>query len=160
MHIKEGIFMKLRTVLPMLAVATFALAACAPKVDYAKFHELAVKAAEKAKEASFSKVVLDGYEIDEDGKKQEFDNITVKFEKGAYAASSITHLDEVAVAILLQTLVAENIPESDKVTYYAGGSFKVVSEEDGKKNTMEWNDLGLLTSMNGDDGKLTVKYSK
>ena len=155
--------MKLRTVLPMLAVATFALAACAPKVDYAKFHELAVKAAEKAKEASFSKVVLDGYTKDEDGKKEEFDNITLKFEKGSYSATSLTHLDEVAVAIMLQALVAENIPEAEKdekVTYYAGGSFKVEAEEDGKKSVMEWNDLGLLTSMTGDDSKLTVKYSK
>ena len=155
--------MKLRTVLPMLAVATFALAACAPKVDYAKFHDLAVKAAEKAKEASFSKVVVDGYMKDEDGNKETFDKITVKFEKGAYAATSITHLDEVAVAIMLQALVAENIPDADKdekVTYYAGSTFKVEAEEDGKKSVMEWNDLGLVTSMTGDDSKLTVKYTK
>ena len=154
--------MKLRTVLPMLAVATFALAACAPKVDYAKFHELAVKAAEKAKEASFSKVVVDGYMKDEDGNKETFDKITVKFEKGAYAATSITHLDEVAVALILQGIVAQNVPEDKdgKTTYYAGSTFKVEAEEDGKKSVMEWNDLGLVTSMTGDDSKLTVKYTK
>ena len=33
--------MKLKTILPMLAVATFALSACAPKVEYKEFHEKA-----------------------------------------------------------------------------------------------------------------------
>ena len=151
--------MKLRNVLPMLAVATFALAACASKVDYDKFIEKAKEAAEKAKDVSFSEVVLDGY-YTEDGKKQNFDKVTVKFEKGSYAATNITHLDEVAYAMVLEGLRAQNMPKSDKATYYAGSTFKVVYEDGDDKGTYEYNQYALLTSIKGDDSKLTVSYKK
>lgn len=158
--------MKLRTVLPMLAVATFALAACAPKVEYSKFHELATEAAKKAKDVSYSKVVVDGYEIDDEGKKQEWDNLEIRFEKGAYTTKSALLSDpeayakEAVAVLMLSAMTADMMPEDEHCTYYAGGSFKVVSEEDGKKNTAEFNEYGLLTSLSGDDGKMTVKYSK
>ncbi|MBP5574617.1 MAG: hypothetical protein J6X50_02600 [Bacilli bacterium] len=149
--------MKLRTVLPMLAVATFALAACAPKVDYAKFHELAVEAANKAKDVSYSKVVLDGYTKDEDGKKEEWDKITVKFSKGTFEATALTHLEEIGAALYLNVMVAQTVGESENYTYYAGGSFKL-EVKDG--DTYQWNEYGLLTSVTGSDSKLTVSYTK
>ena len=158
--------MKLRNVLPMLAVATFALTSCASKVTYKEFHEKAVEAAKKAKEVSFSKVVFDGYYEDE-GKKEELKNIEIKFDKGEFAPKSEMslsegYMNEVAVAMILQMITADVIPEDEegKTTYYAGSSFKVVSEEDGKKYTAEWNQYGLLTSMKGDGSEYTVKYSK
>ena len=150
--------MQLRKVLPLLAVSTFCLVGCASKVDYAKFNEQAKAANEKAKDVSYSKVVLDGYYTD-DGQKQSFDKVTVKFEKGSYAATDILHLDEVAYALVLEGLKAQNIPNDDKATYYAGSTFKVVYD-DGEKNTYEWNQYGLLTSIKGSDSKLTVSYTK
>ena len=151
--------MKLIKVLPMLAVAAFSLSACASKCDYAKFHELAVEATKKAKDVSFSKVVIDGYET-ENGKKQDFDNITIKFSGGVYSAITLTHLEESAAALLLTSLQASVIGEDKSVEYYAGGSFKVVGTGDNKDAKMEWNQYGLLTSMSDKDSKLTVKYSK
>ena len=75
----------------LIGVASVAmLTACASKTDYASFHSKAVEAGEKAKEVSFSKVVLSGSYVDEDGKKQSYDNVTIKFEKGSYAAGGLT----------------------------------------------------------------------
>ena len=158
--------MKLRTVLPMLAVATFALTACASKVNYEEFHKKAVEAVEKAKDVSYSKVVVGGYTKDEDGKKEEFDNVEIRFEKGAYATKSALLSDPVAYASegilvgMLTALRADMIGEEENTTYYAGSTFKVVSEKDGDKYTAEWNEFGLLTSMDGDGTKYTVKYTK
>ena len=162
---KKDYLMKLRTVLPMLAVATFALAACASKVDYAKFHEQAVEAAKQAKEQTFEKVVFDGWYKDDDGKKEEIGKVEIKFNKGVFVNKTSLLSDaelaatEMGVAFLLNALTAENIPEDEKTTYYAGGSFKVVAEDEDGKYTAEFNKYGLLTSMSGDDGKYTVKYS-
>lgn len=154
--------MKLRTVLPMLAVATFALAACAPKVSFEEFKKKADEAAEKAKEANYSKVVIDGY-IEDDGEKQTFDKVEVKVEKGVFTPKNITHLDEIAAAAILNVTTASGVAalgEDENTTYYAGGSFKVETVEDGKKNTANFNEYGFLTSVTGDSSKLTVSYTK
>lgn len=158
--------MKLRTVLPMLAVATFALAACASKVDYAKFHEKAVAAAKEAKEQVFEKVTFDGWYKNEDGKKEEIGKVEIKFNKGVFVNKTSLLSDaelagkEMGVAFMLNALTAENIGEDDDFTYYAGSTFKVeIKDEDGK-STAQFNKYGLLTSMTGEDGKYTVKYSK
>ena len=157
--------MKLRTVLPMLAVATFALAACASKVDYDKFIEKAKEAAEKSKEVSFSEVVLDGY-YTEDGKKQNIEKITIRFEKGAFATKSaalsapVAYAEELVYVAMLEGLRAQNMPKSDKATYYAGSTFKVVYEDGDDKGTYEYNQYALLTAIKGDDSKLTVSYKK
>ena len=161
---KKDFLMKLRTVLPMLAVATFALAACAPKVDYAKFHELAVEAAKEAAKQTFEKVTFDGWYKDGD-KKEEIGKVEIKFKEGVFVSKTSILSDaelaakELAVAAMLNVMVAEAIPEDEKTTYYAGGSFKVVTEDEDGKYTAEFNKYGLLTSMSGDDGKYTVKYS-
>ena len=158
--------MKLRTVLPMLAVATFALTACASKVSYSEFHEKAVEAAKKAKDVSYSKVVIDGYTIDENGDKDEWSGLEIRFEKGAYATKSTLLSDPVAFAeegiavALLTGLRAENIGEDENNTYYAGSTFKVETVKDDKKSVAEYNEYALLTSISGESGNLTVKYTK
>lgn len=154
--------MKLRTVLPMLAVATFALAACAPKVSFEEFKKKADEAAEKAKEVSYSKVVVDGY-VEDDGEKQSFDKVTVKVDKGSFVPTNVLHVDEIAVAAFLNVSTAAGVAalgEDENTTYYAGGSFKVETVEDGKKNTANFNEYGFLTSITGDSSKLTVSYTK
>ena len=149
--------MKLIKVLPMLAVAAFSLSACASKCDYAKFHELAVEAAKKAKDVSFSKVVFSGY-YTESGKKQQYDGVTIKSSKGAFVPGLAA--DEIVVAALLEAAMASVMPEDNSVNYYAGGSFKITGTGDNKDKKMEWNQYGLLTSYSAKDSKYSVKYSK
>ena len=150
--------MKLRSILPMLAVATFTLSACASKVSFADFQKKANEAMEKAKDVSFSKVVVDGY-ISSEGSKTEFDKVEIKFEKGSYTtdASLLSKESICALAMNFTFVSLAAIEEDEDCTYYAGGSFKVVDKD---KNQMEWNQYGLLTSMKTEDSKLTVKYSK
>ena len=154
--------MKLRNVLPMLAVATFALAACAPKVDFKKFNEKAKAAAEKAKDVSFSKVVVNG-EIKMSGYSVEFKDVTVKFEKNAFSGS-LTDEKQIMVVGYLNAMRAEAITESKDAVYYAGTTFKVESTSKDAEGKMEWNKYGLLTLLDtksGDDFmKVTAKYSK
>ena len=158
--------MKLKTILPMLAVATFALSACAPKVEYKEFHEKAVAAAKEAKEQTFEKVTFDGWFKNDDGKKEEIGKVEIKFNKGVFVGKTAVLSDaekaatEGSVAFMLNLLVAENIPENEKATYYAGDTFKVVVDDEGDKYTAQFNKYGLLTSMDGEsEGKYTVKYS-
>ena len=157
--------MKLRNVLPMLAVATFALAACASKVDYDKFHEQAVAASKEAGDQTFEKVVFDGWYKDDADKKQDIGKVEIKFNKGVFVNKTAILSDaelaakEMAIAAMLNLLTADKIGEEENTTYYAGSTFKVVSEQDGDKYTAEFNKYGLLTSMSGDDAKYTVKYS-
>lgn len=152
--------MKLVKVLSMLAVASFCLMGCASKCDYAKFHDEAVKAAEKAKSVKFSKVVVKGTYVDSDNKKQSYDDVKVEFDSGVFASTNITHLDEVAVALILNALTAQNVSEDESCTYYAGSSFKVVTESDNGKSTVEYNKYGLLTLIKDADSNLKVSYSK
>ena len=147
----------------LIGVASVAmLTACASKSDYATFHSKAVEAGEKAKEVSFSKVVLSGSYVDEDGKKQSYDNVTIKFEKGSYAAGGLTDttLAQAGAVIYLTAMQAQLVGESEYNTYYAGSSFKVVYEKDGNKETTLWNQYGLLTSVKSGSDSLKVSYKK
>ena len=142
----------------------FMLTACASKTDYATFHSKAGEAYEKAKEVSFSKVVVSGWEKNDKGEKEEYDNVTVKFEKGTY--STIGGLldstaKEIALAAMLNFTFASVMPEDEDATYYAGSSFKVEGKDsDGNKAVETWNQYGLLTSMKSADGQLKVSYKK
>ena len=143
------------------AAALVLLTACGPaKTTYEKFHEKAVAAAEKAKEVSYSSVVLDGSMKDDEGKTQKFDKITIKFNKGAFEATNLLHLEEVAAALLLNASCAYLAPKEDNTTYYAGNGFKISYKSDEGTKTATWNANGLLTSTVDGDAKITVKYSK
>lgn len=147
----------------LIGVASVAmLTACASKTDYASFHSKAVEAGEKAKEVSFSKVVLSGSYVDEDGKKQSYDNVTIKFEKGSYAAGGLTDttLAQAGAVVYLTAMQAQLVGESENNTYYAGSSFKVVYEKDGDKTTTLWNQYGLMTSVKSGSDQLKVSYKK
>ena len=152
--------MQLRKVLPLLAVSTFCLVGCASKVDYAKFNEQAKAAAEKGKDVSYSKVVLKGTYVDDDGKKQKYDDVTVQCTKRVFEVKSLlnTNLDEAAAIIVLNFYKAENIGEDENITYYAGSTFKIVYEKE--KQTVEFNEYGLLTSIKDADSNLKVSYTK
>ena len=146
----------------LIGVASVAmLTACASKTDYATFHSKAGEAVEKSKEVSFSKVVYSGSYIDDDGKKQSYDNITVKFEKGVYSPTNVSHLDEIAVAGVLLAARANLVGEGENTTYYAGSTFKTVYEKDGDKVQKLWNQYGLLTAVKYSNGdQLKVSYKK
>ena len=133
------------------------LTACAPKTTYAKFHEKAVAAVEKAKEKSFS-VTIKGTYKDDNGNKKDYDNVTVKWNKGSYEATNVTHLDEVAAAILLNLSTADLVGESDKITYYAGSTFKIVQKDDNGSSTTTWSKFGLPTSVKDSDSNLKITY--
>ena len=156
--------MKLRTVLPMLAVATFALAACASKVDYAKFHEKAVEASKK--ESGYKKVTLKG------SSKSSFMGATVEikfdhvYEKDGNDWKKTKGEDGAADLAALAIIVGRvsDVQEEENTTYYAGSTFKVVYEKDDDKMTEEFNGFGLLTSekgkANGSEVDLKVSWSK
>ena len=147
----------------LIGVASVAmLTACASKSDYATFHSKAVEAGEKAKEVSFSKVVLSGSYVDEDGKKQSYDKVQVMFKEGLFQTESLakTTIEQGLALILLNANQAQLVGESENNTYYSGSSFKVVYEKDGNKQTTQWNKYGLLTSVKDADSNLKVSYSK
>ena len=149
----------------LIGVASLAmLTACASKCDYAKFHEKAVAAYNESKSVSFSQVVVKGSAKDEDG-EHKFDNVTVKFENGAFKATNITHLDEVFAAAMLSAMTADLIPEDSDVTYYAGSTFKISSQDEDGKGTMTWNKYALptvvkTTDKDGGQTNYTVSYKK
>lgn len=133
------------------------LTACAPKCSYSDFHSKAVAAVEKAKEKSFT-VTLKGTYKDDNGDKKNYDNLTVKFNKGSFEATNITHLDEVAAALVLNLSTADLVGESDKVTYYAGSTFKTVTKDDNGTSTVTWNKFGLPTQLKDSDSNLKISY--
>ena len=153
--------MKLRNVLPMLAVATFALAACASKVDYAKFHEKAVEAGKK--EAGYKKVVIKGsekgtvmgvsFEVKFDH-TYEKDGNSWKLTKGEEGAASIAALEIFA-------MTADVIPEDEDCEYYAGTTFKVVFKDGDDKMTANFDKFGYLVSEKGkgESGEVDIKVS-
>ena len=154
--------MKLRTVLPMLAVATFALAACAPKVDYAKFHEKAVAAAKE--DPGYKKVTIKGSLKSSAGGM----NIDVKFdhvyEKDGHSwklSKGEEGLIVEAAALTFVSLRAEDVPEDKDYEYYAGGSFKVVMKDGDDKATVTFDKYGYVTSEKGkaDSGEVDIKVS-
>ena len=156
--------MKLRTVLPMLAVATFALAACASKVDYAKFHEKAVEACKK--DAGYKKMVVKGSEkgsimgisaevkLDHVFEKKDGKWQKTKGEDGASA--------EAAESFLLSRV--DQVLEDKDVEYYAGSTFKVVYKDGDDKMEAKFNGYGYVVSEKGKMGGLEfdvkVSWSK
>ena len=153
--------MKLRTVLPMLAVATFALAACASKVDYEKFHEKAVEAAKQ--DPGYKKVTIKGSEkgsvmgvsfevkFDHVYEKDGNDWKKTKGEDGA--------ADLAALEIFLMN--ASMIEKDDDCEYYAGSTFKVVFKDGDDKMEANFDKYGYLVSEKGkaDGGEVDIKVS-
>lgn len=166
--------MKLRTVLPMLAVATFALAACASKVDFATYKEKAVEACKK--ESGYKKFTMKGTVKEENGgakteiKLNHTYEITdsllspVKRVKGEEGAT----YDSYAYVVLMMRADTFAIAESEDCTYYAGSTFKVVFKDEDGQTTYEFDKFGYVTSMkgkssNGNDkgeGDIKVSWSK
>ena len=141
--------MKLRTVLPMLAVATFALAACAPKVDYKKFHELAVEACKQ--DAGYKKMTIKGTEkgsVMGISIEMKFDHVYEKVDgdwkktKGEDGAADLA-----AAALFLER--ADSITEEENCEYYAGSTFKVVYKDGDDKMEATYDKFGYLTSEKG-----------
>ena len=141
--------MKLRTVLPMLAVATFALAACAPKVDYAKFHEKAVEAAKQ--DPGYKKVTIKGSEkgsVMGISIELKFDHVyekdgdSWKKTKGEDGAADLA-----AAEIFLMN--ASMVDEDKDCEYYAGSTFKVVYKDGDDKMEATFDKYGCLTSEKG-----------
>ena len=154
--------MKLRTVLPMLAVATFALAACAPKVDYAKFHEKAVEAAKN--DPAYKKVTIKGSLKASGGGMSmdlKFDHVYEKDGNSWKLTKGEEGLIIEAAALSFVSLRAEDVPESDEYEYYAGSTFKVVVKDGEDKAEMTFDKFGYVTSEKGkaDSGEVDIKVS-
>ena len=157
--------MKLRTVLPMLAVATFALAACASKVDYAKFHEKAVEAGKK--EAGYKKFTIKGYEKGSYGVVSIDVKFNHTFEKDGNSWKLVKGEDDLTIkAAILEAVAlhAEDIPEADKYEYYAGSTFKVVYKDGDDEATDTYDKFGYPTSskgkVSGFEADIKISWSK
>ena len=148
--------MKLNKVLPMLAVATFALAACAPKVDFAKFQEKA-KAAVK-KESGYKKAVVKGTEKgDFFGASTElkFDHTFELDGKVWKLAKGDENLAAEAARGMLEERVTDAAVEEEKhCTYYAGSTFKVIYEDGDDKMEAQYDKFGYPTIQKGKMGGL------
>ena len=139
------------------AAALVLLTACGQsKVSYEKFHEQAVAAVKEASKKQFD-VTLKGKYKDDDG-EHNMDNVVLKWNEGAFAATNITHLDEVAAALVLSGLTADLAANDENTTYYAGGGFKAVKETDDGKSTLVWNKYGLPTSWVDGGTNVTASY--
>ena len=129
------------------------LTACGPsKCSYAKFHEEAVKAVEKAPE--YKKMTAKG-EI-----KSSLMNLTIDavLEKkdGEWELTKGDALSATAL-IVYAASTADLVPEDSGTTYYCGKGFKAVKD----KQTAVWNASGFLTSIKEDSGtSLKFSYSK
>ena len=149
--------MKLNKVLPFIAVASFCLAGCASKCDYAKFHEkaTAVKAHSYKKASvkinSSSNVV--GVSVELKGTVKYIYNggweLDANDDNGAAVQAA-------SLVYILQT--AAGVGEDENYEYYAGSSFKVVVKD--SKATTEFNGFGLLTSYKDNNTKVSISYSK
>ena len=147
----------------LIGVASVAmLTACASKTDYDTFKSKAADAVAKKGEASWKSAVFSGTYIDDNGKKQSYDNINLNMDKGVFQATNVSHLDEVAVSTLLNTVLrADYVGNDENTTYYAGSTFKTVYEKDGDKTEKLWNKYGLLTAVKYSSGdSLKVSYKK
>ena len=139
------------------AAALVLLTACGPsKVTYAKFHEKAVAAMEKAKEKQFD-VTLKG-KFKNDSGEQNLDNIVLKWNKGAFEATNLSHLDEVAAALFMNGITADVASEDENTTYYVGNGFKATRKTDDGEDKMEWNKYGLPTSLVSGGSNVTASY--
>ena len=141
------------------AAALVLLTACGPsKVSYEKFHEKAVAALNDAKEKKFD-VTLKGTYKDDDG-EHKMDNVVLKWNEGAFAATNITHLDEVGAAVILNLLTANLVGEDENITYYAGNGFKTVKTTDDGSVTTTWNKYALPTAVKGGGSSITASYKQ
>ena len=139
------------------AAALVLLTACGQsKVSYEKFHEQAVAALQEASKKNFD-VTLKGKYKDDDG-EHNMDNVLLKWSEGAFVATNITHLDEVAAALVLNGITADAVKNDENTTYYAGGGFKAVKETDDGKSTLVWNKYGLPTSWVDGGTNITASY--
>ena len=151
------------------AAALVLLTACGQsKVSYEKFHEQAVAAVKEASKKQFDVTLKGKYKDDEvyelmckykdDDGEHNMDNVVLKWNEGAFAATNITHLDEVAAALVLSGLTADKAANDENTTYYAGGGFKAVKETDDGKSTLVWNKYGLPTSWVSGGTNITASY--
>lgn len=141
------------------AASLVLLTACGPsKVSYAKFHEKAVAAVEKAPE--YKKMTCKGSVVASSITL----NLDVAYEKkdGEWELVKGDSISVAAVATII-FMTADKVTENSDATYYAGNGFKVVSQDDdGNKGTITWNAYGYIASIKsnaGELGKVDVKVN-
>ena len=122
------------------------------KVDYAKFHEEALAAAEARETCGLSKVVVKGT-VTSEGQEIKIDS-TLGAENGVLNGEGVEDMYDLVAAMIAST-TAESVPEAGEnegVTYYCGGGFKYEQKLDDLKGTAVFNKYGLLTSMTSSEG--------
>lgn len=141
------------------AAALVLLTACGPsKVSYEKFHEQAVSAYEKAKEKTYDVTLKGSYKDEDSGETSKMDNVVLKWNKGAFEATSIAHLDEVAAALIMNGLIAKAAANDENTTYYAGNGFKAITKNDNGESKLVWNKYGLPTEWVSGGTNMTASY--
>ena len=141
------------------AAALVLLTACGPsKVTYEKFHEKAVAALKEAKEKTYDVTLKGTYKDESSGETSKMDNVVLKWNKGAFEATSALHVDEVAAAVILNLLTANLVGEDENITYYAGNGFKTVKTTDDGSVTTTWNKYALPTAVKGGGSSITASY--
>ena len=141
------------------AAALVLLTACGPsKVTYEKFHEKAVAALKEAKEKTYDVTLKGSYKDESSGETSKMDNVVLKWNKGAFEATNITHLDEVAAALIMNGLTADVAVEDENTTYYAGNGFKAVTKNDDGESKLVWNKYGLPTEWVSGGTNITASY--
>ncbi len=140
------------------AASLVLLTACGPsKVSYAKFHEKAVAAVEKAPE--YKKMTCKGTVVASSVTL----NLDVAYEKKD-SGWELTKGDAASV-LTVSTIIfitADKVSETEGATYYAGNGFKVVSKDDeGNKGTMTWNADGYIATIKtgGEKNKVDIKVN-
>ena len=135
----------------------FALSGCAgiSKVDFAKFKEKV----DALSEVKVQEVKVSG---EYDGKKIKFSAKVGDAVDNALTLATLTKEDADKGALYTVALAEKKhavyaVSEDSNLTYYTGLGFKVVDE---KKNTTEWNSKGLLSSMKGENTKLSFSWKK
>ena len=140
------------------------LAGCAKEVSYADFHKAATEV--EKHQFTLATATMKGT-IKDDGEETKVDYTcelayTVTLGVSAWAPKNTADITN-KKALLLATfanMTAADVQEESDTKYYAGSTFKVVSEN----GTANFNKFGLITSMNskedGSDYKVTFKWSK
>ena len=150
--------MKLNKVLPIIAVSAFALAGCASKVDYNKFHEEALNVKEAPFKSATVKVDSTSSVV---GIQTEVKG-TIHFVFGdSWGVKEEDQTLDNAAAITIASaailLTAATVTEDENATYYVGGGFKV-SYKDGSER--KFNEYGLQTSYKAEGTNISLSYSK
>lgn len=163
----------------LFGVAALALTSCAKKVSYEEFH----KAATAVEKNPYKTAKMTGIIKSSDDSSSSTQNIDAELKYQSIASvgslsASVWTSDNATAALIINTLTAGIITEDENSTYYAGGSFKVVTKVEEKDSegkttatatsTTTFNEYGLLTSIKGkgtgDTSKetfdLKVVYSK